>query len=205
MTFPPSPYKTKHEQGFSLVEAAIVLGVVGLVIGAIWVAAATVRANMKQNQAVSGYIDLYHQIKDMFPPQITYALGADYAVPAPSTATLRIPAGFTSSSFVPVDPYGESVSFYINSTMWSTEQNVITFSIGNNADAAGLLSTDQSKCLKFIPALTAALGTSGPLRRVVFCDTVGCTNRVSVARSSFPIPPTTTLCERARIILGFEP
>ena len=36
-----------EKKGFSLIEAAIVLGVVGLVIGGIWVAAATVREEWK--------------------------------------------------------------------------------------------------------------------------------------------------------------
>lgn len=37
----------KNRRGFSLIEAAIVLGVVGLVIGGIWIAASAVRENLK--------------------------------------------------------------------------------------------------------------------------------------------------------------
>lgn len=44
----------RNRKGFSLVEAAIVLGVVGLVIGGIWVAAATVIENHKVNKTVEG-------------------------------------------------------------------------------------------------------------------------------------------------------
>ena len=46
----------RRQRGFNLVEAAIVLGVVGLVIGGIWTAAAAVNRNMKLNdltQAIS--------------------------------------------------------------------------------------------------------------------------------------------------------
>ena len=39
-----------HKRGFNLIEAAIVLAVVGLVIGGIWVAASAVRDNYKANQ-----------------------------------------------------------------------------------------------------------------------------------------------------------
>jgi len=43
----------RTHSGFNLVEAAIVLGVVGLVIGGIWVAASTLRQNMLVNQTAS--------------------------------------------------------------------------------------------------------------------------------------------------------
>jgi len=47
--------RQRHNQkkGFSLIEAAIVLGVVGLVIGGIWVAAAAMYENYKVNKTVS--------------------------------------------------------------------------------------------------------------------------------------------------------
>lgn len=43
-----APLKDK-KYAFSLIEAAIVLGVVGLVIGGIWVAAAAVQETMRVN------------------------------------------------------------------------------------------------------------------------------------------------------------
>lgn len=46
----PSPPQLRS--GFSLIEAAIVLGVVGLVIGGIWVAATAVQQKMALNQTV---------------------------------------------------------------------------------------------------------------------------------------------------------
>lgn len=46
--------RTGPRRGFNLVEAAIVLGVVGIVIGGIWVTASTVMENIKVNQALNG-------------------------------------------------------------------------------------------------------------------------------------------------------
>lgn len=48
--------KAKYLKGFNLVEAAIVLGVVGLVIGGIWVAASAVRLELKTNQIFTGIL-----------------------------------------------------------------------------------------------------------------------------------------------------
>lgn len=45
--------RQNHKRGFSLIEAAIVLGVVGLVIGGIWFAAATIYENYRFSKAAS--------------------------------------------------------------------------------------------------------------------------------------------------------
>lgn len=46
----------RKKKGFNLIEAAIVLGVVGLVIGGIWVAASVVNENLKINKTVEGIV-----------------------------------------------------------------------------------------------------------------------------------------------------
>ncbi len=65
-----------HQRGFSLVEAAIVLGVVGLVIGGIWAAAATMRFNQKMNQEVQGIAFFISQTRSLYK-----GLGANGVVP----------------------------------------------------------------------------------------------------------------------------
>jgi len=46
----PQPFTSRR--AFSLIEAAIVLGIVGLVVGGIWAAAASVHAKMKVSSAI---------------------------------------------------------------------------------------------------------------------------------------------------------
>ena len=41
-------------KGFSLIESAIVLGVVGLVIGGIWLGDSTINENIRINQTIQG-------------------------------------------------------------------------------------------------------------------------------------------------------
>jgi type II secretory pathway pseudopilin PulG len=59
-----------RKRGFSLIEAAIVLGVVGLVIGGIWVAAADVSDNIKANRLYTSAMMLNEQLQ----PIITRAV-----------------------------------------------------------------------------------------------------------------------------------
>lgn len=58
--------KTYKRRGFNLVEAAIVLGVVGLVIGGIWVAAAEVQKNRKLSVAATSIGQAVEAIRSVF-------------------------------------------------------------------------------------------------------------------------------------------
>jgi len=58
--------------GFSLIEAAIVLGVVGLVIGGIWAAASSISRNMRKNEALSGIMQIMNRIKNLPPDGSQY-------------------------------------------------------------------------------------------------------------------------------------
>ena len=63
----PNTIKTK---GFSLVEAAIVLGVVGLVIGGIWVAASAISSTLKVNRAVTGILQTADNLRHIVPRSV---------------------------------------------------------------------------------------------------------------------------------------
>lgn len=58
--------KSKARRGFNLVEAAIVLGVVGLVIGGIWVAAAAVQSNLRKSDASKGLIQIVQNVRNLY-------------------------------------------------------------------------------------------------------------------------------------------
>ncbi len=68
--------RKRIKNGFNLIEAAIVLGVVGLVVGGIWIAAATVRENMKVNLIVTGVGQTIENVRSLnagFSPAALYA------------------------------------------------------------------------------------------------------------------------------------
>ena len=56
----------KNQRGFSLIEAAIVLGVVGLVIGGIWWGALRVRQIHRVNQMANGIMTIYCNTQRIF-------------------------------------------------------------------------------------------------------------------------------------------
>ena len=58
--------KNRRRKGFNLVEAAIVLGVIGLVIGGIWVAAAAVQSNLRKSDASKGLIQIVQNVRNLY-------------------------------------------------------------------------------------------------------------------------------------------
>ncbi len=67
---------TPARRGFNLVEAAIVLGVVGLVIGGIWVTASAVSRTIGINKIVTDVLLLQNNLRNLFGnvPEGTYGL-----------------------------------------------------------------------------------------------------------------------------------
>lgn len=57
----------KSRKGFNLIEAAIVLGVVGVVIGGLWTAASSFYENKRINDTTEGVLSLCSSLTHMFP------------------------------------------------------------------------------------------------------------------------------------------
>jgi hypothetical protein len=82
------------KRGFNLIEAAIVLGVVGLVLGGIWVAASAVQSNVRKSDGSKGLLQIVQNVRNLYANQS----------PAPATITTQlinaraIPADFINGS-----------------------------------------------------------------------------------------------------------
>jgi prepilin-type N-terminal cleavage/methylation domain-containing protein len=61
---PPHPL---HRRGFTLTELAIVLGIIGTILGAIWVAASRVYNNQKTDTAVTEILAIANGVRAMYP------------------------------------------------------------------------------------------------------------------------------------------
>ncbi len=58
--------RARKTRGFTLTEAAIVLGIVGLILGAIWVAAAAVYENMRTNRANEQILKVAQAVRSLY-------------------------------------------------------------------------------------------------------------------------------------------
>jgi Tfp pilus assembly protein PilE len=58
--------RQRTNKGFNLIEAAIVLGIVGLVVGGIWVAATSVYANLRSKQATDQLLKITQSVRALY-------------------------------------------------------------------------------------------------------------------------------------------
>jgi prepilin-type N-terminal cleavage/methylation domain-containing protein len=102
----------KHKQrGFSLIEAAIVLAVVGLVLGGIWVAAAAMYENYKINKTVADLQLIVKNVQKLISFQDAESIGDGVNISSTLSSAGIFPDDWISGSFVK-NPFGQWVSFY---------------------------------------------------------------------------------------------
>jgi len=66
----------KKRRGFTLTEIAIVLGIIGLILGAIWVAAGAVYQNLRVSKAETELLQITQGIRSLYGTQTTFDTAA---------------------------------------------------------------------------------------------------------------------------------
>jgi len=111
----------QRRRGFTLTEAAIVLGIVGLILGAIWVAAASVYDNLRVTTTSNQLLQIVQSIRSMHATQNTIDPAIDAVLVAkaggmPSDMVTRSAAGAVTNvrdvwaGDVEIDPYMYTVA-----------------------------------------------------------------------------------------------
>jgi prepilin-type N-terminal cleavage/methylation domain-containing protein len=73
----PCATNRQKKRGFTLTEIAIVLGIIGLILGAIWVAAAAVYNNLRVSKATTELLQVAQGVRAMYATSSTVDSGAD--------------------------------------------------------------------------------------------------------------------------------
>ncbi len=148
----------RKKKGFNLIEAAIVLGVVGLVIGGIWIAAAAVMEEWKVRKTVTDVETIARNIKNLISVTDRNAI-----IAANGGASLNIAPTLYNSGIFPTDwisggtvknPFGGNVSVVLLS--------------GSARYEIWLYNVPQSTCPKLVVALSVAGSNEDDLKRTVY-------------------------------------
>ncbi len=169
-----SSSRLQATRGFNLVEAAIVLGVVGLVIGGIWVAAVSVQQNMKLNQAVTGTLTVVQNARRIFPPELApgnHTLTGDL-----TTMLLSGVDGFKVTGVVAMHPIGTAQDGW----------NPLIIEIQPSFVGLTFYSLNKSMCINLISRVTSRFRDQTNLINASADGTLYTTLPVS--------PDTTALC-----------
>ena len=134
----------KKQQGFTLIEIAIVLTIVGLVIGGIWLAASTVLNNNRKTEATRQVIQIVQNTKNLFANQ-TGANPANGFGQGQAIASGVFPAGMVINNANVRHPFATETGN--NSVTIAGAGNAVTLTFG--AAAAGL-QFPQDACVETV-------------------------------------------------------
>lgn len=115
---------------FSLIEAAIVLGVVGLIVGGIWIGAAAVNDRMKWQQTEDGWLYYIQYINNTYQKSVISNLVGNVDIESRLRATLPLPAGWGCCGPYGsiLDPYGQALFVQVKAGSYSMGYNTSTVS-----------------------------------------------------------------------------
>ncbi len=101
----------RARRGFNLIEAAIVLGVVGLVIGGIWYSAAAMYENYRVKKTVEDLQLIVKNIQNLISFRDAEAIGDGVNISSTLLSAGVFPDDWIAGSLVK-NPFGQWVSFY---------------------------------------------------------------------------------------------
>lgn len=134
-----------NSSAFSLVEAAIVLGVVGLIIGGIWVAAAQVTLYLQTSRAVSGIMSIKDNMQRLISRRDSCAMG-DNVYPSDLVGIGIVPDDWEQGSTI-IHPFGGTLSI----------KNMCTSGARFDLIISGL---KKAQCFRLLRAIPQGLSTN---------------------------------------------
>lgn len=195
--------RSQKSSGFTLTEIAIVLGITGSVLGAIWVAASGVYQNLRLSKATTELTQVAQSTKSFFTPQASTGDGSQEL-----TQTLYI------VKLIPADMFDPSATASNPSTIiahapWSgSTMKIFSDTHVTAGDAFQILFVNipPSACIGLITGNTGPSRDSGMTGVGVNPTSSGTAVSASAMNSVFPVtaPAAATACGDANSDVGFQ-
>lgn len=174
----------RKKNGFSLVEAAIVLGVVGLVIGGIWVAAAVVNEDWKVSKTTRDMVEIVNNTQNLISSADANAIGTNVDLIPTLMRSGRFPSDWIVNNTIK-SPFGTTV-WLVNNPPY------LHFAIH---------SVPRSSCIKLLVRLSSmsAQANTGAYLSSVFILEMQVNNGAYLSSYNFPISSATaaTACNQS--------
>lgn len=174
-------------RGFTLTEIAIVLGIVGLILGAIWVAAAAVYSNLRTSKATTQLLQITQNIRALYATSSNTGAGT-----ADMTQNLISAGVFPNDTVSGTPPTATVTNAFGGSIFVSSGQAAVA----GDAFAIMFNGLSQSSCISMLtantgsgrdPGMIAAVGQNGNF-------TAGGTVTYNAAFAGLNVATATGLC-----------
>lgn len=132
--------RTYTRRAFSLIEAAIVLGIVGLVIAGIWTAASALNENYKVRQTSEDIIFIVHNVQNNFTRADSDAMGTGQSLVPIALAAGWLPPTWVKNGMMS-PPFSSTYNYIIN---WT----------GPPRFQIGFVGVPRTVCIKMIRNIT---------------------------------------------------
>lgn len=189
----PQTKASRRLKGFTLTEIAIVLGIIGLILGAIWVAASAVFGNQRLAKANTEILQVVQGSRTLYNTAST--TGESNGT---SLTEALINAGFFPSDMVSgttgLTPWGGSTRLNIYSQTASVTGDAILVEFSNLSTAA---------CVGLLTGLTGAGRDAGLWN--AYANSASKASASLTTGTSFPVTLTTanTSCSTSSAFVGF--
>jgi type II secretory pathway pseudopilin PulG len=140
---------SRKEKGFTLTEAAIVLGIMGLILGAIWVAAAAVYKNMRVSTTSNQLLQIAQSIRSMH----ATALTMDTSIAGTGGALLLAKAGA-----IPKDMLDDALNPTVVRDVWTGLVTIDATTVTTAGDSfkVGFPNVPRDACVDLLVRNTGA-------------------------------------------------
>jgi prepilin-type N-terminal cleavage/methylation domain-containing protein len=144
----------KRKRGFTLTEIAIVLGIIGLILGAIWVAAAAVYNNLRISKATTQLLVITQNMRSMYATSSAVDTGSDMTTVGTTCVALGAATTYAQAGIFPADtvvglPAGPVC---VNGPWTNSSINVVAAKVSAAADsfAVEFNNVPQSACISML-------------------------------------------------------
>jgi prepilin-type N-terminal cleavage/methylation domain-containing protein len=165
----------REKRGFTLTEIAIVLGIVGLILGAIWVAAAAVYTNLRTSRTTTELLTITQNLRAMYATSASVDNAADMTTIPFAGVAAGGQTTYIQANIFPADAVILSGGKYTIENPWGSSINIVSAKAATALDsfAVEFDNVPQSACITILtsntgpgrdPALFAvAAGINGTL------------------------------------------
>ncbi len=173
-------------RGFTLTEIAIVLGIIGLILGAIWVASGSVYSNLRVSQAATETLMIVENFKSLY--------GGNRNGQAPNGTDITAMA--ISAGLLPADMIQTGNTTYALGPWGGSQVNIYSASVWDAVTVA-FWNIDQSTCNRLADAIVT--GSAFPANGLVWTGINGTNRTLPPYGADVPFTPTdvATACASA--------